>query len=268
MSIPLNKINKKISDLKKKIRYSKYFNSIDPFTKSPVKKFVIYTRGRTGSTVLTDLLNSHPEMYCDYEIFNTFNDTTPVRYPLKYIDSCSKRATLNKKSVYGFKVKIEQLKNEQGYKDIGRLLKSAEDAGWKMIYLRRVNIFNHAVSGMIANQTKVFHLKNKNEALQQKIKIDVGLLLGIMNYFEELGKLEEDSLRSLSYITVSYEDDLLDNSKHQETSDKIFQYLGIKSFPVNTQLKKIIPENLADIISNYDEVYDFIKKSKHGKFLN
>jgi len=260
-------LNRKFSDIKKKIRYFKYFNFFDPFTSPPDKKFLIYTRGRTGSTVLTDLLNSHPEMFCDYEIFNTLNNGSPVRYPLKYIDSCSKRATLNKKSVYGFKVKVEQLKNEHNYKNINGLFKSLIEKGWKIIYLNRTNIFYLTISGMISNQSNIFHMKKAEELELKKINIDCQLLLGIMNYYEELDRLEEESLKSLHHIRLNYEEDLLDNSKHQSTSNKVFEYIGIENFPVNTKLKKIIPENLENIILNYGEVYNFVSKTKFSNYL-
>jgi len=262
-----NKINTKIYEIKKKLRYSKYFNSYDPFVKLPEKKFFIFTRGRTGSTVLTDLLNSHPEMYCDYEIFFIEKNQTIVKYPLKYIDSCSKRATLNKKSVYGFKVKIEQLRDEHKYTNIDELFKQLIDKNWKIIYLKRSNIFKHTLSGLISNKTKVFHVKDSNDFTHEKIIIDCTLLYDVMKYFEGLENLEEDYMKNVPHININYETDLLDNSRHQETSDKVFNYLGLDNFPVNTKLKKIIPENLQDIISNYDEVYEAISKTDFKRFL-
>ena len=41
--------------------------------------FIIFGQGRSGSNLLRTLLNSHPQIYCDIEIFNhnlftTFHD--------------------------------------------------------------------------------------------------------------------------------------------------------------------------------------------------
>src|SRR4030095_16137361 len=98
-----------MKDFRKKLfknfKYKLYF---DPRIDYPQKKFVIYTRGRTGSTVLTDLINSHPDIFCDAEIFNFIYCNTKVLFPRAYIKSCSKRASIYKKKVYGFKVKIAQ----------------------------------------------------------------------------------------------------------------------------------------------------------------
>lgn len=260
-------VNKTLSDFKKKLRHSRYFSACYPFLKKPDKKFVIYTRGRTGSTVLTDLLNSHPDMFCDHEIFNISDTITKVKYPLLYISSCSKRASAHNKNVYGFKLKIEQMKNEHEYKDIDVILSRLETAGWKFIYLKRINILNHTISGLLSNQSKVFHLKNGKEFKHEKINIDCKHLFDVMNYFEDLERQEEESLKYVSYMTVNYEPDLLDNSAHQKTADRIFEYLGISSHPVNTTFRKIIPENLKDIILNYEEMHDFVINTRFGKFL-
>ena len=266
MSANLSK--KKFTEFKKGIRYSKYFNSFDPFLSLPEKKFFIYTGGRTGSTVLTDLLNSHPDMYCDHEIFDTSGSLSPVKHPLLYISSCSKRAVMNRKPVYGFKVKIEQLIKEHNYKEIGELLKLFYDKGWKVIYLKRTNIFKHAVSGIISNHTKIFHVKNDNGFEHEKLNIDCNFLIGVMGYYDELGKSEEESLKAIPHLRIIYEEDLLDSLNHQYASDKVFDYLGIKSHPVNTNLKKIIPEDLEKIVLNFQEVHSFIKNSKYKNFLD
>ena len=199
-------------------------------------------------------------MYCDYEIFDINNTKSIVKYPLMFADSCSKRATLNQKPVYGFKVKIEQLRDEHKYENYGEVLKKLNDKGWKIVYLSRSNIFHHVLSGIISNQTKVFHVRKSENFQHEKIKVDSEFLYGVMYYFENLGKLEEESLKTIPHLRINYEDDLLDNSKHQAASDKVFSYLDLKSYPVNTRLKKIIPENLKDIILNYDEVIEYIQK--------
>lgn len=260
-------INRKFSDFKKKLRHSRYFNACYPFLKKPKKKFVIYTKGRTGSTVLTDLLNSHPDMFCDHEIFNISDTKTKVKYPFLYISSCSKRASAHNKKVYGFKMKIEQLKNEHDYKNIGDIIEKLETIGWKIIYLKRTNILNHTISGLLSNRSKIFHVKNGKDFKHQKISIDCRHLFDVMNYFEELERQEEESLKNVSYMTINYETDLLDNTAHQKTADRIFGYIGIHSHPVNTTFRKIIPEDLKDVILNYEEMYDFVRETRFSKFL-
>jgi len=257
----------KLLKFKKLIRYSKYFNYFDPFTSAPQKKFLIYTRGRTGSTVLTDLLNCHPDVFCDYEIFNLSNTKTKVRYPRLYIDSCAKRAVLKGKQVYGFKVKIEQFRDEHNYPDDIDLFNRLNDDGWKFIYLKRENSLNHKISGIISNKTNVFHVKRDKDFSHGRINIDCQLLLDILNWGDELDRMEEDKIDGIPHLKLVYENDLLDNSKHQSTADKAFSFLGVDSHQVNTRLKKIIPANLRDIILNYDEMVEFLKGTKFACYL-
>ncbi|MBV6477429.1 MAG: hypothetical protein HGGPFJEG_00168 [Ignavibacteria bacterium] len=252
---------------KKKLKQLRYFNALYPFTKLPEIKFVIYTKGRTGSTVLTELLNSHPGIFCDNEIFNISETKTKIKFPFVYIKSCSKRASFRRKPVYGFKMKIEQLKNEHDYKNIGKFLKKLESSGWKIIYLRRSNILNHTLSGLLSNKTKVFHLRNGKDFSHEKFTVDCRHLMDVMNYFEQLEKQEEESLTNVSYVNIDYESDLLDNSCHQKTADRVFRYLGLESQPVKTSLTKIIPEKLSNIILNYDELREVVGNSKFRKFL-
>lgn len=258
---------KQLSNLKRKLRYTKYFNHYDPFLKYPEKKFLIYTRGRTGSTVLTDLINCHPDIFCDYEIFNIENTKTRVKHPIKFIDSCSKRATMKGKSAYGFKVKIEQFRDDQNILDIEPLFKKLYDDGWKFIYLKRSNSLQHKISGIISKNTKVFHVKKSEKFQHGKLEIDCQLLLDILKWGDELEKMEEENLKSIPHLRITYEEDLLDNSTHQQTADKVFSFLNIKLFPVKTIFKKIIPQNLKDIILNYDEMCEFLKDTKFREYL-
>ena len=258
----------KLDNLHKRVKKFKYLNLFRRKLEYPRKKFVIYTRGRTGSTVLTDILNCHPDIFCDVEIFNLLYSNSIVRFPGSYIDSCSKRAAIYKKSVYGFKVKIAQLRFEHKYKNYDKILERLNDDGWKFIHLKRENFFRHKLSNIFTTATNVFQVKNGTEYKTPKLKVDCELLLKGIVYSEEVERTEEENLKNIPHIKVYYEKDLLDNSKHQQTADRIFKYLDLKSCKVQTSLKKMSTENLRDMIENYDEVYDFFKNTKYLHYLS
>lgn len=253
--------------LKQIDRNFKYKNLFSPNTGYPDNKFVIYTRGRTGSTVLTDLLNCHPDIFCDVEIFNFIYSNSIVRFPHLYAKSCSKRAALNKKTVYGFKVKIAQLRFEHRYKDYEKVLQTFSNDGWKFLHLKRKNFLRHKLSNLILKETKITHIKNSDSFKQKKILVDCNALMEGILFGEEVEKTEEENLRDIPNIKIHYEEDLLDNTRHQNTADRIFEYLNLKSHKVNTNLKKISSENLEDMILNYDEVYNFFKDTKYIDLL-
>ncbi len=259
--------SRKNLSLKKQIRNWKYKNYFDFRIKTPENRFVIYTRGRTGSTVLTELLNCHPKIFCDVEIFNYIYCHSRIKYPRQYIKSCSKRASIYGKEVYGFKVKIAQLRYEHLYSDYDRILAGLSESGWKFIHLKRVNYLRHKLSSLIAAETKILHLRNGDIAEQKKITVDFDTIMEGITYGEEVERTEEENLRNIPHIKVIYETDILDNSKHQETADKCFEYLGLKSHPVSTDLKRITTDRLQDMIINYDEIEKKLKGTRFEKYL-
>jgi hypothetical protein len=257
-----------ISYFKKNIKKSKYLNLLNFRLSYPENKFVIYTRGRTGSTLLTELLNCHPDIYCDVEIFNFLYSEGIVKFPNLYIKNCSKRASSYKKSTYGFKVKIAQLRHEHKYDKFDNILTDLHSDGWKFIHLKRMNFLRHKLSNIVASSTNIFHINNSNSERPGKIKVNCNELIEGIKYSEKVEHEEEESLRKIPHLKLIYENDILDNSKHQETADKVFNFLNVKSCSVKTELKRIVPENLEDSILNFEEVYTSLKGTKYSKYLN
>lgn len=266
MSVSFN--DKLISFRKKLNKNFKYFNLLRGNLDYPQSKFVIYTRGRTGSTVLSDLLNCHPEIFCDVEIFNFLYSKSKVQFPYLYISSCSKRASAYKRTVYGFRVKKAQLKYEHKYKYYREIFPRLHKEGWKFIHLKRLNFLKHTISNLILAETKVAHIRNGETLPIKKIKVDCNTLLENIKYSEEVERAEENNLNGIPNLKIIYENDILDNTKHQNTANKVFSFLGLKPHKVNTQYKRIVSENLQDVILNYDEVYEFFKDTEYLKYLN
>ena len=79
----------------------------------PSIRFVIYGQGRSGSSVLLDLIGSHPDVYCESEIFN---EKVAARL-LKPWDYLHARADLSPKPAYGCKMKIYQMTDDQGIEE-------------------------------------------------------------------------------------------------------------------------------------------------------
>jgi len=253
--------------MKQSLFGNKYINLLKFKIPYPENKFVMYTRGRTGSTVLTDLINCHPRIFCDAEIFNLLYSKSVVKFPYLYINSCSKRASKYKKQVYGFKVKISQLVIEHKYSQYEKLLEKLYTTGWKFIYLKRKNFLRQQLSNYVAADTNIYHIKKGEEKNPAKVKVDCDdLLKGIMQG-EEIERTEESNLKNIPHLTLEYETDIVDNSKHQETADKVFRYLGAESVKVTTDLKRIVPDNLEDTILNYEEVYLSLKDTEYSKYL-
>ncbi|MDZ4712065.1 MAG: hypothetical protein SGI89_07030 [bacterium] len=256
-------LNTARKNFRKKFKYSMLLTG-----GSPSKKFVIYTRGRTGSTVLSDLINCHPDIFCDVEIFNFIYSNSEVKFPHLYIKSCSKRAALFNKKVYGFKVKISQLQNEHKYEDYAKILEELSEDGWKFIHLKRMNHLRHKISNLFTTKENIYHVKSSENLIRPKIEVDCQLLFDSIKFSENVERTEEENLSNIPNLKLIYEKDLSDNTFHQQTANKVFQYLGLPSHAVTTEYRRLIPENLEDIIINYDELNKCFKDTEYSKFLN
>jgi len=69
-------------------------------------------------------------------------------------------------------------------------------------------------------------------------------------------------------LNVTYEKDLKDSESQQATASRIFRYLGVKDVPVATRMKKVNTRKNEDLIANYDEVYEAIKKTSYSIYLD
>jgi LPS sulfotransferase NodH len=138
------------------------------FTKNKIeKKFVIFTKGRSGSTALVSLLKSQPEIQCDGEILSNFIPT-PMHYVLAKTHSSTK-------PIYGFKLITHQLVKVQPLKKPTEFLKELHQQGYKIIYLRRENLVQLAISNIRAREFG-FHIKKNNNAKHKKTNIDIQTL--------------------------------------------------------------------------------------------
>ncbi|MGB3510836.1 MAG: hypothetical protein WBA93_16715 [Microcoleaceae cyanobacterium] len=239
--------------------YSRYFLQKN---QTPKQKFVIFGQGRSGSTLLVQLLNNQPKIHCEGEILNG-RSYKKVLFPNLYVQG---RCTKFFGKIYGFKVKIYQLTEDQ-YIDPEKFILNLSSQGWKIIYLSRNNYLRSEISAMLASSKNQWHSSSKSSLKNQKITIDCNRLLKRCERRDIYRLKEEEILENLEHITVVYEEDLLLAKNHQGTSDRIFNYLGLESVSVKTKLVKITSDRLSDVIENYDELVEKVSKTKYAKFL-
>ena len=74
------------------------------FNRQPQKKFVLFFRPRSGSNLLVSLLNAHPDIHCDGEIF-VRGKQKPI-WPSLFLKGQSSKYY---RGIYGFKLNIGQI---------------------------------------------------------------------------------------------------------------------------------------------------------------
>ncbi|MEQ8972137.1 MAG: Stf0 family sulfotransferase [Coleofasciculus sp. C1-SOL-03] len=244
-----------------------YPYALNPIIKSASNKFLVLAQPRTGSTLLFDLLNSHPKISCEGNARNAEILRKRLAFPLLFING---RTKIHCDKVYGFKLitnhlQIQNIKNEE------RFIENLYDQGFQIIFLKRTNILKQSLSIMSANSTGVWHIEkwqDQTTLTKKKIQVNCKLLMQYMEALQRQEKQYETILKNLPHLGVTYEKDLLGADKHQQTLNRIFEYLGILSRNVETSLLKIGSESLSDSIQNYEELVETISGTEYAKFLD
>ncbi|MDY7015854.1 MAG: hypothetical protein SVX43_20125, partial [Cyanobacteriota bacterium] len=139
--------------------------------------------------------------------------------------------------------------------------------GWKIIYLQRLNIFRQVISNLVAQSRGKWHEKPKEKLRRSQVSIDLKELMRQLKRYDNNLVKAKTMLQKVPYCEITYEFDLLNSENHQNTLDRIFDYLGVESVSVKAQLKKVSQKNLSQDIENYQEVVDFIGQTDYAKFL-
>jgi len=216
-------------------------------------KFVIFGQGRSGSTLLKQLLDSHPEIKCEGELLNVKDNyvTNPWfqkvvnKFPYHFFQL---RSTFSTKSIYGFTLLYYQIYNP------GRILQKLQKDNWKFIQVSRKNNFLQSISHFVALQTNFWHNTFENEGPVPKITIDPEKFLDWIKWLVIDKANENKIMESLDHIKVVYEDDLLNEGLWAQTTSRIFEYLGTYPAPVMANLKKTYTRPYTEIVENYEDL--------------
>jgi hypothetical protein len=252
--------------------FKAYFRALRSPSSRDKPKFLLLAGYRSGSTLLADLLNCHPAIFCDGEIFLKFCKPRFSRLSAKllsphlYIKGCVDFSQSN--TWYGFDLKISQLETVHFEPLHGALRQQLSDLhrdNWRIIYLRRDNLYRQAVSNLLARSRNQWSANGSTKL--SLVRIEPRHLLNELIWFEKQAILEQHALQHLPHLTVLYECDLRRAGNHQAAADKVFRYLGLETCPVQTSLHRTTAESLADDIQNYDEIVRFIGQTKYAHYL-
>ncbi len=255
-----------------KTRAKEVFDYLNYFlnrSKMPENKFIIFAHYRSGSTLLADLLNCHPDIFCDGEIFIKFIhlDFKKVLFPALYLKSQAIKA---KSNVYGCDFKLDQLIHicSRFFDSPEKFILKLYQSEWKIIYLQRRNILRQGLSICTANIRQHWHDVPEQPLERTKINISFEKLLQAINFSKKIAFKEIKLLQEIPHLKLVYEDDLLKSEQHQITLDRVFQYLDLPSTLVQTKLKRVSSDNLIDQIYNLDEIIKKIQQTEYAKFID
>jgi LPS sulfotransferase NodH len=245
------------------LRQLKNFFALKRLKNSSCKKIIILCEARTGSGLLSDLLNSVEDITIGGEILNpkVGNGIWPwasKETSLKHIK--------NSLSQFGTKyggIKLHYSHFTKHNIKVHELVHKFPDT--KFILLYRSSITNQFISSRITQITKQFGTRNQAKEIKRKLVIEPDFFKAYCcERIRELQIMKKDLQKNHSdYIEIQYEE-IVENPQ-KLFNEKLFPFLNINPRKVTTNLKKQNQKSKPEIIENYDALKDLFEEFSNYK---
>lgn len=224
-------------------------------------KFIIISHARSGSNLLLNALNSHPNIIAEHEIFAAHNRNIGENFQ-PTLDNLFRKRPESAKAV-GCKIFYYHL-NQDEWRQI------SEIPELKVIHLKRKNALSMIVSMKVAFKTDQWGIASEAEridAAQKQVHLDYDFL---RQRFEQIELWEKNmpKLFDRSPIQNVFYQDLV--GQYQQTVESLFSFLDLPqiSLEMKIQHKKQNPEPLNQLIYNYDELKEKFADTPWASYFN
>ncbi len=230
---------------------------------------MIFAQGRSGSTLLENLISSTKYFEQRGELLGPFHKTRfhqgEAMFPVHYMNGLAKQTPDEN---FIFHIKVTHLTDERKRPlDPGKVLQRFQQYGWKCVFLTRKNRVKHALSNLVLNARGSAHKFNNKEE-KHRILVDCDNFVERVNKKIYFDALERQGLENVSHLELAYEDDLEQADAHQKTIDTILEYLGLESRKAKAKYKKVNRQSMEDLIINYDEFRECVVNNGWEHFLD
>lgn len=233
-------------------------------------KFIVYTMGRCGSTLLQELSHQPPLIISEGEILNSWISNCD---PFDFLRKSALTAFSSGSICWGFKLKTSHIAKTGT--DPGSFLSRACGEGWKIIHLKRDNLLDLSLSCLYAKHSnKWFSYKSKFDLIRrvkpsQKIHIDMDELFRTLDRNSGLYEFENELLAHFPHLGLTYEEGLAEEGMHKSCLKDFMSYLNISRSQYQffrTKMKKNVPSRTRSF-SNYEQIVGAISKTPYRRFL-
>ena len=231
--------------------------------------------GRCGSTVVGRMLDEHPDISWDREIFEPHRRAeidTPADVAA---DQLIQLRQSQAQTHYGFETKYLQSHHlgTLGYsiKDYIGLL---QELGFeKFVALHRRNYLRRVVSGAVGRESGTWHRSKGTQAAPVSVRLDplrvpFGGTQPLLEVFNELAEGERELLANLpatGTLWLTYEEDIArDPSVAYERICELFEVSPVDAEPAFSPTN---PFPLDQILENYEEVADHLSGTEYAWML-
>ncbi|PAN49543.1 hypothetical protein PAHAL_9G455500 [Panicum hallii] len=245
---------------------------------TPVRFFVIVSMQRSGSGWFETLLNSHPNVSSNGEIFSvrerrenisTILQTLDKLYSMDWLTSAAKNECT---AAFGLKWMLNQGLMEHHQDIVDYLIRK----GAMVILLFRRNTLRRLISVLANNydrRTKQLngihksHVHSKEEAeilARFKPKMDVSTLIPSIRNAEHSMRTCLGRFRKTHHMILYYEDVIRDKNE----LSRVQEFLGAPVTKLSSQHVKIHTRPLPDLVDNWEDVSEMLNGTKYAQFLD
>ena len=225
---------------------------------------VMFHIGRSGSTVLVDLLRRHPMVKWDGEMFRwrgawdrNVDPRDGKAEPMQFLQQRIARVG---RGWYGLEFKFFHARR-MGM-DLAAVLDGFFDAGvTRSIILTRKNYLRKIVSSRVARSTSRWRLTHGQKAMLTPIKLDIENLsldgetkplVAFLEDYEQNFRFLDDHLNGRRVLRLTYEEDV--ECGPQIGCQRICEFLDIPFLRFPVRFVRTTPFKLSKVLINYGEV--------------
>ena len=231
-----------------------------------MKKFIILSSQRSGSTYLQMLLNSHPDIFAGGEIFNN-NPRHPIEIenitqslvdikdsdPEKYLNHYFLHSTERPVNCIGFRLFYDHGRGRREV--IWSVLKNIPD--FRIIHLQRKNQLKQFVSLKLAETTSHWLRRASEKPFEyEPIPLDIR---ECKRYFRRQQRKKERAVLffdNTERLDIFYED-LAEDPKSE--TGRVLSFLGLNPAELSCDIGKQNFQSLTKTIANYHELKNQLK---------
>ena len=226
--------------------------------------------GRSGSSVLADLLAQHSKINWGAELFDKVRKNTPgYRSTRPWLRSViESRAAKKRCEYFGFETQQSQLGSHCIGMSPAEYLGALEEIGFThFIVLTRGNLLRLVVSHLVAQETRTLHV-DVEVTKPTRIHIDpdapwggwAGSLIDVLNVYERFYAELRELLRDRRLLELNYE-------AHIEQGpaiayDKVCAFLDLRPEPFTILRARTNPFSIEEMVTNFEEIAAALRNSR------
>jgi hypothetical protein len=243
-------------------------------------KFIISCAARTGSTMLQQMLDSHPDVLCHGEVLDSgtvgllSGRYIEKRWKAPEVDALLWRYRSERPEAFlydvvfdaqgaravGFKFKTDEaFAGDRAQRAFGRLV--ARDVDVKVIRLRRRNLLEQYISHQVARRTGVNYMRADGVPPEvDPITIDAADVIRYMGDVLARERQADEAYASHRQWPVEYEDLL---ERGPETQAAMLRFLGVDVRPLEVSTRKILRDSYR-LVTNIGAVHEALERAGVG----